>query len=75
MAKTSFLKIQVPPPIEEYETTFDDVKNALDHTGWQGCGFVGEFPHNAGSLEEKLDDQEKRQIENSPRTSYRPKGY
>ncbi len=75
MAKTSFLKIQVPPPIEEYETTFDDVKNALDHTSWQGCGFVGEFPHNAGSKEEQLDEQEKRQIENSPRISYRPKGY
>jgi len=52
------------PVVEEYETTFEDMQVREDRVRWQGGGFTGEFPHNAGSYEEKIDEEQNRQISN-----------
>ena len=50
------------PVVEEYETTFADWQVHNDSTRWRGTGDCAEFPHNAGSLEEKIDEQQDRKI-------------
>lgn len=50
------------PQVEEYETTFTDWQNTWDRARWIGCGFTGEYPHNPGSLEEKVDEAQERKI-------------
>jgi len=55
------------PVVEEYETTFEDIQVREDRVRWQRGGFTGEFPHNAGSYEEKIDEEQDRQISNGRR--------
>ncbi len=50
------------PVIEEYETTFADWQVHNDRTRWVGTGDTAEFPHNPGSLEEKIDEEQDRKI-------------
>ena len=67
MARTPRAFIRIPfTPVEEYETTFADMQNALDRADWVGYGCTGEFPHNAGSLEEKIDEEQDRKIVKGP---------
>ena len=51
------------PVVEEYEPTFADIQRDDDRSRWAGYGFTGEFPHNPGSYEEKIDEEEDRRIE------------
>ena len=48
------------PVVEEYEKTFRDFQQADDQTRWIGMGFTGELPHNPGSLEEEIDEEQRR---------------
>jgi hypothetical protein len=53
------------PVVEEYEETFSEFQTREDRTRWVGSGFTGEFPHNPGSLEEKIDADLDRKIKGS----------
>ena len=54
--------VPLNPQVEEYETTFADWQRQDDHTRWVGTGNCAEFPHNPGSLEEKIDEEQDRKI-------------
>ena len=51
------------PVVEEYEPTFADLQRDRTRAEWVGYGWTGEFPHNPGSYEEQIDEEENRRIE------------
>lgn len=55
------------PVVEEYEPTFADIQRDDDRSRWVGYGWTGEFPHNPGSYEEQIDEEEDRRIEKGRR--------
>lgn len=63
MAKTPRAFVRIPfVPYEEYATTFGDMQRDLDRAGWVGTGCTAEFPHNEGSLEKQVDEEQGRKI-------------
>ena len=50
------------PVMEEYEETFTEFQTRDDRSRWVGTGFTGEFPHNEGSYEEKIDADLERKV-------------
>ncbi len=50
------------PVVEEYAPEFPDIQHDMDMHSWRGDASTMEFPHNPGSLEEKIDEEQKRRI-------------
>lgn len=46
------------PNHETYDVTFADYQKASDQARWIGTLSTHEFPHNAGALEEEIDEKQ-----------------